>query len=1180
MKAVNKFLFLLCTLLIFGVGSAWGKTLTAKVAVGSGEGNAVVEVYSKWWGISPVKSTSTTGSQKSVSYDEVSIVNWAYSKYTATANDGYKFDAWYTNSSCSSGKKTSNPYTTGNATGNRTDEFWAKFIPVTVNSVTTSTSSLTFSEPGKQTITLTFNVSNADEEADFNTPTISNSEWNIDSWSYADNKVTVVVSLTVTNSTVKGSDHNATITLTSKGTSDNQSKSATVGATVDMNPKFTCNINSTYLVDDAVINLASLWTSTSNGTITYTIESFVASGVNNEGATQPKIVNKMLSLGQAGTVVLKLTQAASVSYNAGSMTKTITINKRDNLITIAGFDDNDHKEHYIKTDWYDNEITLTANNTNYSARPINYERTQGNDTQASFGPQEGAPGYYVVYTSQNKGVVSWRVWQEEDYKYKAAENTFAVNVISAPCGCALREQSWSGPWTKTVSEVGRWDFGGIGDTLTFELRSKFAAGNHMTYTLITDGKEEKPVRLKAESELYFAPVEPIALSIDEHNTTSVIFAKSSVTGIGTDDPYLNNIKVTRKRWMKILRDSKTEISSLPKMERIVDADTAYATFYVDFSTCDSLVKIASDDAHVTFGGKTNRDTISENTSSNTKKGYNEMVEVIVRYYSAVPEEKTVTITIYTEYENKTITVPVKTIGYIFEGKTDDDWTKASNWNVNKVPTEVNDVTIEAAALIQTQETVHSMKITTGSITIAPQGGLTIGAGGITGATEDNLILKAGTEGKIKGETGYLRISPEYTGAMPEATVELFSLGYYNMNSEEENVAAWQYVGIPVESSALAKTFFKSNWIYSWIEADGEWQNNRSKLVMNPFEGYATTQYKSSEGLLVTFAGNITAGRVHVAPVTANGETEEQGCNVLANSFTAPIDITKFDTKDFSDGVEATIYLFNTGSRKDATAKRSVDDEDDAISAPGQYIAIPVANVEPLKAAYKELPTVIASMQGFCVKTTKAGTVTLNYERLVWEGNYKDHPNTPLHMPRKAINTSTLGSLCIAVSANGWSDKLYMLESESYDKSYEMGYDALKMASGELNIFAVEEDKQLAVDATNNMVGTYIGVRTSAETTYSLTFSHVISEHDLLLFDSETNEVLDIVDGLDYTFTAEPNAIITDRFQILEREKAPEVTTAIEKAEASSVKVKKFIKDNQLYILKNGVLYNATGARVH
>ena len=89
-----------------------------------------------------------------------------------------------------------------------------------------------------------------------------------------------------------------------------------------------------------------------------------------------------------------------------------------------------------------------------------------------------------------------------------------------------------------------------------------------------------------------------------------------------------------------------------------------------------------------------------------------------------------------------------------------------------------------------------------------------------------------------------------------------------------------------------------------------------------------------------------------------------------------------------------------------------------------------------------------------------------------------------------------------------------------------------------------------------------------------------SEHDLLLFDVETTELIGIYDGLEYTFNVEPNTTITDRFIIMEREKTPEVTTAIENAAANSVKVKKFIKDNQLYILKNGVLYNATGARVH
>ena len=88
----------------------------------------------------------------------------------------------------------------------------------------------------------------------------------------------------------------------------------------------------------------------------------------------------------------------------------------------------------------------------------------------------------------------------------------------------------------------------------------------------------------------------------------------------------------------------------------------------------------------------------------------------------------------------------------------------------------------------------------------------------------------------------------------------------------------------------------------------------------------------------------------------------------------------------------------------------------------------------------------------------------------------------------------------------------------------------------------------------------------------------------MLLDNETNQIIDIYEGLEYTFNSEPDTTITDRFQILEREKEEpeiiEVTTAFKNAEKQGVKVNKFIKDNQLYILKNGVLYNAVGARVY
>ncbi len=522
---------------------------------------------------------------------------------------------------------------------------------------------------------------------------------------------------------------------------------------------------------------------------------------------------------------------------------------------------------------------------------------------------------------------------------------------------------------------------------------------------------------------------------------------------------------------------------------------------------------------------------------------------------------------------------------IFEGFKNEDGEDAANWT--KWPTADDDVLINAPMVIAGDEmivkslTINWVRGEHGqpAVTVAPDGGLTIGEGGIDGAVKDNLLLKAGTEGATKGQTGFLRIHPEPNSweLMPQANVELFSIGYYDMNSEEDNVAAWQYVGVPVETSLLAKKFFTTSWIYSWNEEIGDWQNNRSTLVMQPFEGYATTQFMNKEGVLVSFAGTILDNKEYKVAVTANGKTDEKGYNALANSFTAPIDIAQFSTEDFSEGVDPTIYLFNTGSRTDAS---QIVDIAEKAEAKGQYLAVPVNNVDAMKTAY-QYPTVIAPMQGFCIKTEKKGTVTMNYERLVWNGNYNKHPNTPLRTPKKAVNLSTLGSLCVTISANGWSDNLYMLESDSYDKAFEAGYDAAKMNSGEFNVFAVEGESRLAVDATNNIIGTYVGVRTGEETTYTLSFSHLMTNNELFLLDKEANEIVDIYDGVEYTFYAEPNTEITERFQILGREKAPEVTTAIEEAaDNDGEKVHKFIKDNQLYILKNGVLYNATGARVH
>ena len=219
------------------------------------------------------------------------------------------------------------------------------------------------------------------------------------------------------------------------------------------------------------------------------------------------------------------------------------------------------------------------------------------------------------------------------------------------------------------------------------------------------------------------------------------------------------------------------------------------------------------------------------------------------------------------------------------------------------------------------------------------------------------------------------------------------------------------------------------------------------------------------------------------------------------------------------------------------------------------------------------------MQGFFVKAKQACNFTFNYENAVWKATYEDESeNTSMRTPKRS-GASEKQVVSVSLEANNQHDKLLLIEDEDYLPEFENGYDAHIMPVGGFNIFTVEgENDYLAIDATNSILGTRVGVRTGEETAYTMTFSHVDSQEELALYDSETEQTIDIYEGTQYTFFAEPNAMITERFEIVARADAPAITTGVDKVE-NGAKVHKFIKGNQLFILKNGVLYNATGAVV-
>lgn len=676
----EKFILLLTLLLLIGGFSidAWGagNKWTVKVGIGTssvGGGEAYAQIYSDaavGGGVQETTNTAQTTTLEEKSWTSTLTTTKAHCKYTATENDGYKFDAWYTDAACQSGKKTGNPYTGTSEGGgpgshwewvgivytkvpdatNITYTYYAKFVPVTVNSVSPESQTLTFTKPETKSVTLTFAVSNADAKADFNAPTTSNNEWTVTSWNYSNNQVTVVVSFTATNVTSKASDHETTITLTSKGISDNQSQSATLKAVLNMDPVFTCNINNTYLVGADAIDLASLWTSTSNGTITYSIEEFIASGINNSGATEPAIVNNQLSLGQAGTVKLKLTQAESVSYKADETTRTIIINKRANTIVC----DWDSWSKNMATD--DGAfVNFSSDNTEEGAPAINVAQTSGDDIATYY------PDDHAIYTGFKLGSATWTVSQAENYKYAGDTKTLTVNVITVTEGCNVYGPAYPDKEAHAVGEINLPKVG-AGNVLSFQMKYNGLGGQAKVIAFDANGNQLK--------EWYPETGYPYVSYDGGHEITLPAGTKKvnfQCPGSGThalDDPYINNIRISRTEWINLQDVGGNTITSLDKMTNTIGGNSATATFYVDNSVCASEIRVASNNDHITVS-----------PASFTPTAERQMITVT--YTSATPETIDATITVYTSSQNATLNLtaetekqtPYLTWGSLYQGES-------------------------------------------------------------------------------------------------------------------------------------------------------------------------------------------------------------------------------------------------------------------------------------------------------------------------------------------------------------------------------------------------------------------------------------------------------------------------------------------------------------------------------
>ena len=476
-----------------------------------------------------------------------------------------------------------------------------------------------------------------------------------------------------------------------------------------------------------------------------------------------------------------------------------------------------------------------------------------------------------------------------------------------------------------------------------------------------------------------------------------------------------------------------------------------------------------------------------------------------------------------------------------------EWSDLSNWRVNnaipnQLPTPSNPVIIAKTAIIGANDATfqgiaYSVTIQEGgSLIVLPQGGLTIHAGGISGTNKDSITLH-----NMQSGTGFIRISPYFTreveGTMPK--IKVLYQTKSTLDSGANKDATWQYIGAPGNNTTIYVDY--NTWLYKLDEQNADWelQPRTAHVALEPFEGYAITQYGQPT---YQWTADIT-NENFVLPLTYSKDGRD-GRHIFANSYTAPIDvkalhnaITYAEGQESRFRIDQTVYIFNSGSWN---AWDSIGQTASG-STPGQYYAIPI-----LAAAANYLSsdeqTVIPPMQGFYMRVRSktpmnelnpnepVGQIQLDYNRLVMSNSQID--NTPLRSPQRVEETFDFQRARIHVtSATSGADRLIIIQDTINTRKYNNGYDAPNQTTeGLANIYTNESFGKMEVSCSDNIDSLYIGFMAGDDSQYTLHFSAMCG--DIYLKDLANDSIILMQEGGQYHFTATPNSTNDLRFQIL------------------------------------------------
>jgi hypothetical protein len=524
-------------------------------------------------------------------------------------------------------------------------------------------------------------------------------------------------------------------------------------------------------------------------------------------------------------------------------------------------------------------------------------------------------------------------------------------------------------------------------------------------------------------------------------------------------------------------------------------------------------------------------------------------------------------------------------------KGDGKWSTAANWKptYDMVPKAEQAVRVDKPCNVDiTDAHCSSIRLRKdgtwdGKLTILPDGGLTVmdyikevhGTNYMTtypSAAKD-LVIQANESG-CNGSLVFGNTEDEL-----QATVEYYSL------AKDANVSGkkpvWQYIGIPITDGPLAIDAYHAAWMCSWesegtVSSNWVWVENEDKI--RPFKGYCITQAASKKYI---HKGSLSKPETKDLPLYYFESEDGDGFNMFANSWVAPIDITKMETEDFGGAAEPTIFIYNTGTLKQYEDAGSPSTEG-TYNGAGQFNAIPVKAASYFEGSLTKIPT----MQGFFIQASKEGTMTLDYKKLCFNTETYSTTAETMRAPKRTgeepaeepVTEKIVPEVMrIDVVSANWGDRLYILMHPEFSDAFDRGWDGSKQeGDADAPMLALERGNGLlAVAAVESADERYLAFRAGKDTEYTFRFNY--DGETIYLYDHLTGQATRILTGNTYSFKADDMTPI-NRFLITKN--PPKVPTDIPAVDQEmTAQPQKYIDHGQLFILYHGRVYDMTGKRV-